>query len=48
VQYVATEYGIADLQNQSIDARARALIAIAHPDYRDDLTYEAKKAGILI
>ncbi|MGI6349144.1 MAG: 4-hydroxybutyrate CoA-transferase [Eubacteriaceae bacterium] len=48
VQYVCTEYGIVNLQNQSIDYRARALISIAHPDFRDELEFEAKKAGIII
>ncbi len=47
VEYVCTEYGVVNLQNQSIDYRARALISIAHPDFRDSLTFEAKKAGIL-
>ena len=28
--------------------RAEALISIAHPDFRDQLTYEAKKAGYFI
>ncbi len=47
VEYVVTEYGVVNLQNQSIDYRARALISIAHPDFRDQLTFEAKKAGII-
>lgn len=48
VEYVVTEYGIVNLQNQSIDYRARALISIAHPLFRDQLTFEVKEAGILI
>ncbi len=37
VHYVITEYGIADLYAKSIGERARALIAIAHPDDRENL-----------
>ena len=47
VQYIATEYGLADLRNQSFEERARRLIAIAHPDYRDQLLAEAKQAGLM-
>ncbi|MEL7570535.1 MAG: acetyl-CoA hydrolase/transferase C-terminal domain-containing protein [Eubacteriaceae bacterium] len=47
VQYIVTEYGIADLQNKSRMQRAKALIAIAHPDFRDELAYQAKKDGYL-
>ncbi len=38
VQYVATEYGVADLRYKSVLERARALIAIAHPDFRAELS----------
>jgi 4-hydroxybutyrate CoA-transferase len=37
VQYVITEYGIADLRGKTTRQRKGALIAIAHPDFRDDL-----------
>jgi acyl-CoA hydrolase len=37
MQLVATEHGVADLRALDIDARARALIAIAAPAFRDDL-----------
>ncbi len=47
VQYIVTEYGIADLQNKSRTQRAQALINIAHPDFRDELAYQAKKDGYL-
>jgi len=37
IHYVVTEYGIADLWGKSVHERARALIGIAHPDFRKDL-----------
>lgn len=37
VQYVVTEHGIADLDQRTDRARADALIAIAHPDFRAEL-----------
>ena len=43
VQYVATEYGVADLRYKSVSERAHALIAIAHPDFRAEL---ARAAGV--
>ena len=48
VDYIVTEYGIAHLRGQTLSSRVRQLIAIAHPDFRDELTFEAKKRGILI
>ena len=47
VDYIVTEYGVAHLRGRSLGERARQLIAIAHPDFRDELTFEAKKRGIL-
>ena len=47
VDTVVTEYGVAELRGRTIRERADALIAIAHPDFRDELTYEAKKLGFL-
>ena len=38
VHYVATEHGVADLFARGVHDRAEALIAIAHPDYRESLT----------
>ena len=45
VQYIVTEYGVADLQGQTIENRAKRLIEIAHPDFRDELRFKAKKVG---
>lgn len=47
VMYVVTEYGIADLYNKSIKERVKELISIAHPDFRQQLTQEAKEAGLI-
>ena len=43
VRYIVTEYGIADLYGKTIRQRAHALINIAHPDFRDELTYQARE-----
>lgn len=48
VDYIVTEFGIAHLRGHSLGERTRQLIAIAHPDFRDELTFEAKKRGILV
>jgi acyl-CoA hydrolase/RimJ/RimL family protein N-acetyltransferase len=47
VHYVVTEFGIAYLHGKSLRERALALIAIAHPDFRDALLAEAKALGYL-
>lgn len=43
VHYIVTEYGIADLYGKTIRQRAQCLINIAHPQFREELTYKAKK-----
>ena len=45
VDCIVTEYGVAELRFKSLAERARALISIAHPDFRDELTFKAKQAG---
>lgn len=45
VQWIVTEYGSAMLKNKSISSRVKQLINIAHPDFRDQLTFDAKKIG---
>jgi acyl-CoA hydrolase len=47
VDQVVTEYGVAELRGRSISERARALVGIAHPAFRDDLEADAKAAGYL-
>ncbi|MEJ2482713.1 MAG: acetyl-CoA hydrolase/transferase C-terminal domain-containing protein [Gemmatimonadota bacterium] len=41
VHYVVTEWGVANLYGQNLQARARRLIDIAHPDHRERLEREA-------
>ena len=48
VDYIVTEYGVAHLRGEPLSRRAAQLIAIAHPDFRDELRFEARKRGILI
>jgi 4-hydroxybutyrate CoA-transferase len=43
VHYVITEYGVAYLYGKSIRERVKALIGIAHPDFREELTEFAKE-----
>jgi acyl-CoA hydrolase/GNAT superfamily N-acetyltransferase len=42
VHYIVTEHGIASLHGKSVSERARALIEIAHPDFRHELLEAAK------
>ena len=41
VMYVVTEYGMVNLKGKSVPERAKALISIAHPDFREELEREA-------
>lgn len=43
VDYIVTEYGIAKLKGKTLRERAVALITIAHPDFRDELTREFER-----
>ena len=47
VHWVVTEFGIASLHGKTLRQRAQALIRIAHPKFRDELTHAAKKMGYL-
>ncbi len=47
VHYVVTEYGIAYLHGKNLRQRAKALIAIAHPDFRQTLEQNAKERKLL-
>ena len=47
VDFVVTEYGVASLRGASVRDRAMELISIAHPDYRDQLMYDAKRLYLM-
>jgi acyl-CoA hydrolase len=45
--YVVTEYGMVNLKGKSVAERAKALIGIAHPDFREALDREARAKNII-
>jgi acyl-CoA hydrolase len=47
VRTIVTEHGVAELFGRSVSERARALIAIAHPDHRDGLTADARRLRLI-
>jgi acyl-CoA hydrolase/N-acetylglutamate synthase-like GNAT family acetyltransferase len=47
LRWVVTEFGIANLYGKSTQGRALAIISIAHPDFREELLFEAKKIGMV-
>ena len=47
INYVVTEHGVAQLRGKSAKQRALELIAIAHPDFRAELSEQAKRAKLL-
>jgi acyl-CoA hydrolase len=47
VMYVVTEYGITNLKAKSVADRARSLIALAHPDFREELERQAYENGLI-
>lgn len=47
MMYVVTEYGIANLKGKSVAERAKALIGLAHPDFREGLARGAREKGLI-
>jgi acyl-CoA hydrolase len=47
VDYVVSEWGLVRSRGLTINERAQALIRIAHPRHRDELTRQAKAAGFI-
>jgi 4-hydroxybutyrate CoA-transferase len=47
VHYVVTEYGVTNLYGRSLRERARSLIEIAHPDFREELERAASDRKLL-
>lgn len=47
IEYVVTEQGVAKLVGKSPAEWTKALIQVAHPKFRDELTFKAKEMGLL-
>jgi acyl-CoA hydrolase len=47
VMYVVSEYGLVNLKGKSVAERAKALIALAHPDFRASLESEAREKNLI-
>ncbi|PLR97555.1 acetyl-CoA hydrolase/transferase family protein [Bacillus sp. T33-2] len=47
VDIIVTEFGKAELQGKTVQERTEALIKIAHPNFREQLTFDAVKKGFL-
>ena len=47
VNYVVTEYGVAQLRGKSAQQRAGELIAIAHPSFREELSAQARRLKLV-
>ncbi len=47
VRYVVTEFGVADLYAKTIRQRATQLINVAHPQFREALTRQAKELNYI-
>lgn len=47
VDIIITEYGVAYMRGRTLRERAQNLIAISHPDFRFELTEQARKLGLL-
>ena len=47
IMYVVTEYGMVNLKGKSVPERARAMISLAHPDFREELERQAFEHRLL-
>jgi itaconate CoA-transferase len=47
VEYVVTEHGVVNLRGKSTSERAMAMIGLAAPQFRDQLTEAAKKVTLI-
>lgn len=47
MMYVVTEFGIANLKGRSVCERAHAMIGLAHPDFREELSASARERGLI-
>ena len=47
IMYVVNEFGMVNLKGKSIPERARAMISLAHPDFREELERQAFEHGLI-
>lgn len=47
VHYIVTEFGAAQLYGRTVRQRAKALIEVSHPEFREELTRQARDLGYL-
>lgn len=47
IDYIVTEYGCCRLAGKSTTQRAKSLINLAHPKFKDELTAQAKRSGFI-
>jgi acyl-CoA hydrolase len=47
MMYVVTEFGLVNLKGRSVPERAKAMISLAHPDFRDELERGAREHGLI-
>src|SRR5450631_1736363 len=47
MMYVVTEFGMVNLKGKSVPERAKAIISIAHPDFREELARGAREHGLI-
>ena len=47
VMFVVTEHGMVNLKGKTVAERARAMISLAHPDFREGLEREARENGLI-
>jgi acyl-CoA hydrolase len=47
IDTIITEHGVAQLKGKTVSERARAMIGIAHPQFRDQLLHQARQAAYL-
>src|SRR5882724_3732642 len=47
MMFVVTEYGMVNLKGKSVVDRAKAMISIAHPDYREALEKDARENRLI-
>ena len=45
--YVVTEFGMVNLKGRPIAERAKMMISLAHPDFRDELSRDARANGLI-